>query len=247
MIINYQDLLNQSVSGEILTKLQAIQIQNQLLPFADFENSIDFKHLSIVAGADLAYWKQGATEYGVCSIVLLDYKTRQVIETCSEFGQISFPYIPGCLSFREIPLILKTSKKLKHTPDLYLFDGNGYLHPRHMGIATHAGIYFNCPTIGVAKSYYKIGDTKYDMPQNTAGSYCDIQIGEEIYGRALRTLPSVRPIFVSIGNKINLEDATQITQYFITKESHIPLPTRLADIETHKKRKQYQEMFSDIK
>jgi deoxyribonuclease V len=105
-----------------------------------------------------------------------------------------------------------------------------------MGLATHAGIIIDKPSIGVAKSYYKINGVDYKMPEK---SYTDIIIGNEVYGRALRTKDDVKPIFISIGNKIDLDTATIMTIKMIDQNSRIPIPTRLADLMTHKMRKKH--------
>jgi len=230
--MNEQTLNNLSFS-------EAILIQNELSrKIVLSANGIT--SVESVAGVDLAYWKVGDEEYAVCCIVVLDERTKRTIESKYSFGKVEVPYIPGCLAFRELPLILETVKKLDTIPDLYMFDGNGYLHPRHMGIATHASFYLNKPTIGVAKSYYKIDDVDFVMPVNEKNAYTDIIISGEIYGRALRTVKDVRPIFISAGNYIDLDTTMKIVCDFVDKESHIPLPTRLADIETHKMRKELQ-------
>lgn len=116
----------------------------------------------------MAYWTEETVEYAVCCIVILEQGTMKVLESKYTFGKVEVPYIPDCLAFRELPLILETVRKLEIQPDLYMFDGNGYLHPRHMGIATHASFYLNKPTIGVAKSYYKIENARYQEPHPTA-------------------------------------------------------------------------------
>lgn len=225
---------------KIKNKATAIQIQNRLNKYVVLSNDLDYKGLQKVAGVDLAYWKELNKEYAVCCIVVIDFNTNEILEKVHAVGEINFPYISGCLAFREIPLVLKAVKKLNTNPDLYVFDGNGYLHPRHMGLATHAGIYLRKPTIGVAKSYYKIDNTDFIMPENIEGAYSNIVIHSEIYGRVLRTHKDVKPIFLSIGNYIDLEISTKIISSLVTKESHIPIPTRLADIETHKMRKLYK-------
>lgn len=154
------------------------------------------------------------------------------------YGEILIPYIPGFLAFRELPLVIEAVKKLTKQPDVYMFDGNGYLHYRHMGIATHASFYLDKPTIGVAKSYLKIENVDFTMPDNELGAYTDIIINNEIYGRALRTTKNVKPIFVSCGNWIDLDTSTEIVMNCINNKSRLPIPIRLADIETHKIRKQ---------
>lgn len=212
-----------------------IEIQNKL------SNKIimytDKKEFKYVSGVDLAYWTESDGEYAVCCIVTLEQKTLQVIESKFTFGKVNIPYILGCLAFRELPLILETSKKLKKKTDLYMFDGNGYLHPRHMGIATHASFYLEKPTIGIAKNYYKIGNTNYRMPINEKNAFTDIIINGDVYGRVLRTCKNVKPIFISVGNFIDLETTTEVVCNFAQKESHIPQPTRLADMETRRIRK----------
>ncbi len=217
---------------------KAISIQNELAGKIQLCGCNE-QAVKTVAGVDMAYWKRQEKEYAVCCIVVLDKQTKHVIETKHAFGEIHVPYMAGCLAFRELPLVLETSKKLEKIPDLYVFDGNGYLHPRHMGIATHASFYLNRPTIGVAKSYYKIHDVEFCMPHNEKNAYTDIVIDGEVYGRVLRTMKDVKPIFVSAGNYIDLDTATELVCNLTNKESHIPIPTRLADIETHRMRELY--------
>lgn len=227
------------MKNEIIEKQKFIEKQNSMRKQINFHNYVSLPSIKYIAGVDLAYWKNENIEFAVCCIVVIDFKTHDVIEKVEYMDEIGFPYIPGCLAFREIPLFIEANKKLKNIPDIYFFDGNGYLHPRHMGIATHAGILLGKPTIGVAKSYYKIEKVNFDIPDNYDNSSTDIVINNEIYGRVLRTRKNVKPVFISIGNMIDLETATMIVKDLITKESHIPLPTRLADIETHKMRKVY--------
>ena len=215
----------------------AINIQNSLKNNIVIKNNND--NFKTIAGVDLSYYKNNNIEIGFCSIFVLDYNTKEVIENKYTIGKVNIPYIAGCLAFRELPLIIKTVKKLECIPDLYIFDGNGYLHPRNMGIATHASFYLKKPTIGVAKSYYKFFEFDFKNIENKFGAYKDIIYNNIIYGRVLKTQKDVKPIFVSIGNYIDLERCTSIVLDFITIESHIPLPIRLADIQTHKLRKEY--------
>ena len=106
-----------------------------------------------------------------------------------------------------------------------------------MGIASHASFYLNAPTSGVAKTYYRVEkDLDYTEPDAASGSYTDIVYNNEIYGRVLRTHDNVRPVFVSVGNNISLDTAVMLTMDMVNKESRIPVPTRLADLETHKMR-----------
>lgn len=209
-------------------------IQNELRKGISLYDSFEVSALKTAAGVDLAYWKNGDMEYAVCCIVVVDIATREVIEKKHFSDRIEVPYIPGFLAFRELPLILKTAKLLETKPDIFVFDGNGYLHPRHMGIATHASFYLDKPTFGVAKSYYRVDkQTDYIEPENEAGSFTDIIIGGEVYGRALRTHRDVRPVFVSVGNHMTLDTVCALALKLTDKDSHVPVPTRLADLETH--------------
>ena len=215
-----------------------LRCQNELRSRIYTDDTFDYHSIKLVAGVDLAYWKNGDDECAVCCIIVINFGTHEVIEKKQYSGKIEVPYMPGFLAFRELPLVLKTVELLENSPDIFMFDGNGYLHPRHMGIATHASFYLNKPTIGVAKTYFRVDKkTDYTEPKKTAGSFTDIIINEEVYGRALRSHTDVKPVFVSVGNNISLDTATEITMSLVEKESHIPIPTRLADLETHTMRK----------
>ena len=209
-------------------------IQNELRGQISQQDSFDPDGIRTVAGVDLAYWQEEDGEHAVCCIVVIDRSTRTVTEKKHFAGKIDFPYIPGFLAFRELPLVRRTAQLLGVQPDLYVFDGNGYLHPRHMGIATHASFYLDKPTMGIAKTYFRVDKmTDYTEPENEAGSSTDIVIGGEVYGRALRTHTGVKPVFVSVGNRISLDTACRLAMELTDRESHIPVPTRLADLETH--------------
>jgi deoxyribonuclease V len=217
-----------------------IKKQIELMREIDLHNAVSISAIKRIAGVDLAYWKKGEDEYANCCIVVLDFPSLEVIEEKYTVKKVDVPYIPGCLAFRELPLFEEVYSLLETDVDVIFFDGNGYLHPRHMGLATHAGILIKKPTIGIAKSYYKINDVDFIMPESNAGAYTDIIIDGEVYGRVLRTAENVKPIFLSIGNKIDLDTAMELTNMVITKDSHIPAPTRMADLMTHKVRKKYQ-------
>ncbi|CAH2214823.1 endonuclease V [Tepidibacter aestuarii] len=210
-----------------------VKIQNDLKGKIELKNRIEENGINICAGVDLAYWEKDGETYGACSIIVLNYKTKEVIEKVYSHGKITVPYIAGFLAFREIPLIIEAAEKLNLEPDVFLFDGNGYLHYNHMGIATHASLFLNKPTIGVAKSYLKIDGVDYIMPENEKGSYKDILINEEVYGRVVRTRKDVKPIFISCGNYIDLETSNKIVMELVNKDSRLPIPVRLADLETH--------------
>ncbi len=218
-----------------------IEQQYELQKKINLKNEVNVAEVKTIAGVDLAYWDEDDAEYAVCCIIVIDYKTKEVIEKVYHKDTVKVPYISGCLAFREIPVFQEAYKKLQSSPDVFFFDGNGYLHPRHMGLATHAGILIDKPSIGIAKRYCMVQNVEFVMPDEEADSYTDIEIDGEVYGRVLRTHTGIKPIFLSVGNKIDLETATIMTKELVSNESHVPLPTRLADLMTHEVRKQYQE------
>ena len=228
---------------------QFLAVQNEMRSRLNCTDSFDKTKVSTIAGVDLAYWQSDDNiEQAVCCIVVIDFATHEIIEKKHFAGKIDVPYMPGFLAFRELPLIIKTVELLEHSPDIYMFDGNGYLHPRHMGIASHASFYLNSPTVGVAKTYYRVDkNLDYIEPENKTGSYTDIVFNSEIYGRVLRTQMNVKPVFVSTGNNISLDTATDITISLVEKDSHIPISTRYADLETHIERNKYRSEVLQIK
>ena len=118
-----------------LSEAGCIQIQRQLSAHIVSQGSLTLPTIGSVAGVDLAYWQEGDAERAVCCIVVIDCRDRRVVEKQYATGTVHFPYIPGCLAFRELPLVLEAAAKLSAAPDLYIFDGNGILHPRRMGLA----------------------------------------------------------------------------------------------------------------
>lgn len=209
------------------------RIQKKLAENITLKNKFCINDIKTCAGVDLAYWMKDEEEYATCCIVVIDYKAKEVLEKVYSYGKINEPYIPGYLAFRELPLIIEAIEKLEIEPDIFVFDGNGYLHFNHMGSATHASFFLNKPTIGVAKSYLKIRGIDFEMPKEEMGAYNDIVIDDEVYGRVLRSRSNVKPIFISCGNYIDLETSTEIIMNLLNKESRIPIPVRLADLETH--------------
>jgi len=206
--------LTDSLRAKFLAEQESLRTQ------LDFTNCISLPEIRTAAGVDLAYWDTpDGVQHAVCCIAVIDVQTHSVIERASAAGIIDVPYCPGFLAFRELPLVSQVVRSLRTVPDLFVFDGNGILHPRCMGIAAHAGAVLGIPSMGIAKTYYRVDDTDYTEPEQEAGSYTDIVIGGDVRGRVLRTHTGVKPVFVSVG----------LTE----KESHIPLPTRIADLDTH--------------
>ncbi|MET3574955.1 endonuclease V [Bhargavaea ullalensis] len=214
-----------------------VGIQEMLRQQVRTNRPLTFSGLSTVAGVDIAYGEQEGMETGFCHIALFKLPSMEIIERAESQGPITVPYMPGFLTFRELPLILDAAQKLQNVPDLFMFDGNGILHPRRMGIATHASFFLGKPTIGIAKTYFKVGETEYLQPAPEKGSFTDIIVGGEPIGRAVRTSAGVKPVFVSPGNQIDLSSATDIALQLTGPDSRIPVPVREADIQTRNMRR----------
>ncbi len=177
-----------------------------------------------IAGVDISVEKAKGVATGV--VVVLSYPGLRVVETKVVQGSLEFPYIPGLLSFRESPLTLAACGKLSIMPDLVLVDGQGVAHPRRFGLASHLGLFLDIPTIGCAKSLLC---GSHEMPGVEPGSYTEIVDRGEIIGVALRTRRGVKPVYVSIGHKIDLAGAI----HWVMECCHgyrLPEPTRLAHL-----------------
>ena len=182
----------------------------------------------IVGGVDVSYCKN--RKFGCATISIVDLSTLQLLELQTACNHVKIPYIPGLLAFRELPLILQAWKKIQHHPDVLLVDGQGLIHPRRMGLATHLGILLEIPTIGVAKSKF-IG--QYTLPGPEQGEYTFVKDNSDIIGVSLRTKPHTKPIYVSIGNLITLEEAITIVLRTI-RSRKLPIPIIIADEESRK-------------
>ena len=148
----------------------------------------------------------------------------EVVETAIASMDVTFPYIPGLLSFREAPVCLAAVEKLENEPDVFLIDGQGIAHPRRLGLASHLGLFLDKPTIGCAKS--RLTGT-FEEPAVEKGSHRPLYDGDEVIGAVVRTRSNVKPLFVSVGHRCMLEDAIDLTLACATKY-RLPEPTRLA-------------------
>ena len=176
----------------------------------------------LVAGLDCAFSKDGKRI--IAAVVVLKLPDFEIIETQSAVCKVSFPYIPGLLSFREAPACLKAVEKLKTTPDLFIVDGQGIAHPRRLGLASHLGLFLDKPTVGCAKSRL-LGF--YKEPALAKGSFSPMRDKQETIGAVVRTRTDVKPVFVSVGHKCTLNDAVEIT-LVCANRYRLPEPTRLA-------------------
>jgi deoxyribonuclease V len=177
-----------------------------------------------IAGADVAYDKASGRCFA--AVVVMHIPTMKVIEEATTESQTSFPYVPGLLTFREGPALLAAFAKLRHRPDLIMFDGHGLAHPRRFGLASHMGYILDIPSIGCAKSLL-VGE--YGRVGSQAGSFAWLIDRGERVGAALRTRTGVRPIYVSPGHRVGFRAAIRLALLAVTKY-RVPEPTRLADI-----------------
>jgi deoxyribonuclease V len=178
----------------------------------------------IVAGADISYNRGSDVLYA--AVVLLRLPDLAEVERQSEVARAAFPYVPGLLSFREAPALLRCFRKLTSRPDLVMIDGQGIAHPRRIGIASHLGLVLDLPTIGCAKSIlcgrYELG--KLGLRRGSVAPLVDR--GEEV-GQAVRTRDGVNPVFVSVGHNIDLATAV-VVALRCGGGYRIPEPTRQA-------------------
>jgi deoxyribonuclease V len=220
---------------------EAREIQNALRQHWIEEDR--FEEIRTVAGLDAAFVVTGSqalrkkrshwtllrdANRAIGCVVMYRFPEMQEIERAYAIEPLRFPYVPGLLSFREIPVLLAALGKLTKMPDLLFCDGHGYAHPGRLGLAAHLGVVLDRPTIGCAKSIL-IGT--HGSLAEAAGSWTplvDERAGGEVIGAALRTRGGVKPIYVSQGNRISLETALRYT-LAVSDGYRIPRPTRDAD------------------
>jgi deoxyribonuclease V len=178
-----------------------------------------------VAGADCAFTPDGSEI--VAFVVVLALPGLREVARASGRAAASFPYVPGLLSFREAPSLLDAFAALTVRPDVVLFDGQGYAHPRRLGLASHLGLWLGLPTVGCAKSRLT-GEASEPGPRR--GSYRTLRDGEEAIGRVVRTRDGVKPLYVSPGHLCDMPGAMRLTLR-ANGGYRLPEPTRIADRE----------------
>ena len=181
-----------------VTPEEARQLQNELR--SQVIQTDRFGTINTVAGVDIGLKKDTA----LASVVVLSFPELQVVDSVVTESPVRFPYIPGLLSFREIPPLLTAFTALQTEPDLVIVDGQGIAHPRRFGLASHLGLILDKPTIGCAKSRLW---GRYEEPDSEQGAYTCLTDKGEIIGAAVRTRANVRVVYVSIGHRISLDSA----------------------------------------
>jgi deoxyribonuclease V len=187
-----------------LTVAQARELQLALRERIELRAPPDFRPRTI-AGADVSMEK--LARRGYAGIVTIDAATLETVEEASSAAALQMPYIPGYLSFRELPPLDDAFRKLRTKPDVVIFDGQGFAHPRRFGIACHGGLLWDVPTIGCAKSIL-VGE--HDEPGWARGSTAPLIHQGETVGVALRTRDGVKPVYVSPGHRMDIETAVRI-------------------------------------
>lgn len=206
-----------------VTPKEAIEIQERLRELVQIEPLNKDVHL--IGGCDISMSLYSTTFYG--GFVVLTYPELELVDQAFVKETVTFPYIPGLLSFREVPSLLHAWEKLATKPDLIAVDGVGIAHPRRIGIASHLGVLLDIPTIGCAKS---VLTGVYEEPAETAGSFSylrDTYHPEEILGAAMRTKNKVKPMFISPGHKITVDQSIKLIRSCV-KKHRLPEPTRFA-------------------
>lgn len=202
-----------------VTPSEAVEFQRKLAPLV-CKAPLEFSSIGTVGGLDVSVRDDRVR----AAVVVYDVATRAVVDQAIWEGPTLFPYVPGLLSFREIPAILPALKQLGVLPDVYMLDAQGLAHPRRFGLACHLGVLLDAPALGVAKSilvgrHGALGDEK--------GSAAPLVHRDETVGLALRTREGVKPVYVSVGHRVTLRDAAHLTMR-LAERWKLPQPTHLA-------------------
>ena len=215
-----------------VTPREAVEIQRELAGRVDRRRRRRRFHL--VAGADVSVSKESDRLFA--GVVVCRADDWSVAEQVGVVSRAAFPYVPGLLSFRECPALLKAMSRLKHRPDVVLCDAQGWAHPRRFGLACHFGLLLDLPSVGCAKSVL-VGE--YEGLGQAAGSRAALVDRGEVVGMAVRTRTGVAPVYVSVGHKIDLASAVEVVLRAAARY-RLPEPTRLAHLHVNALRRANQ-------
>lgn len=204
-----------------VTPAEAKAIQERLRGLVSARDRLGKFHS--VAGVDVGFEAGGKRTRA--AVAVLAFPSLKATTEAVATSATSFPYVPGLLSFREIPAIVAALNQLEELPQLILCDGQGYAHPRRFGLACHLGVLTGIPTIGVAKS--RLVGTHGRVPRSR-GSWVRLMDGNETIGAVLRTRKGVKPVFVSVGHRVSLDTAVELVMRCVTRY-RLPETTRAAD------------------
>ncbi len=208
-----------------VTPAEAREIQRSLADRVELIDLISLDDIHVVVGVDNGYIKQAEGTTGYAAAVAFTFPELEPIEMVIGSAPVNFPYIPGLLSFREAPGVMAALERLTVEPDVILFDGQGYAHPRRIGFASHMGVILDCPSVGCAKSRL-IG--QYEEPADEFGAWTPLIDHDEVIGAAVRTRVGHSPLFVSPGTKVSVEGAVAIALACCRDNRFMPIPTRAA-------------------
>lgn len=203
-----------------LSTNEAIELQRQLAAELNDEHPLDLAAVRTLAGVDVSV----KDKVSQAAVVVVRYPDMEPLETRTAEMPTPFPYIPGLLTFREGPVLVHVFEQLTIEPDVFMFDGMGRIHPRRMGIAAHMGLWLQKPTLGVGKTHF-IGE--YEQPAADKGSTSPITDKGEVIGQLVRTRANVKPVYVSVGHNMRLQDAVKLT-LACSPRYRLPTPIRLA-------------------
>jgi len=209
---------------------EAIALQQELAGQVRLANCLP-QPVTRVAGVDVSYEKHGDRFYA--GVVVLDFPSLEPVAEAHAFARVDFPYIPGLLSFRELPVLLDAFRALATVPDAVLVDGQGIAHPRRLGLASHLGLWLDLPTVGCAKSRL-CGD--HAEPGEQRGERTPLLLGGDEVGAVLRTRDQVKPMYISPGHRIDVAAAVELVLR-CTGRYRMPEPTRLAHHLTNRLRR----------
>jgi deoxyribonuclease V len=204
-----------------LTPKEAVALQRELAEHVD--RRMPLEQCDLIAGADISSPRFANVQYA--GAVVLRMADLSVVEQRSVVCETTFPYVPGLLSFRETPALLKAFALVESEPDVVVLDGHGYAHPRRFGFACHVGLWLNRPCLGCAKSRLVGTFKRLGAKAESRAALVD---RDEIIGAVVRTKTAVKPVFVSVGHRIDLDSAVR-TILAARAGYRIPEPTRLAD------------------
>ncbi|SFF10294.1 deoxyribonuclease V [Nitrosomonas sp. Nm166] len=203
-----------------VTPQQAVAIQERMRHFVETADRLP--EIFHVAGVDVGLEESG--QIARAAVVVLSFPNLKRVDQAIARRPVEFPYIPGLLSFRELPAVLDALARLHIQPDIILCDGQGIAHPRRLGIASHLGVLLDVPTIGVGKTRL----TGYHIePPDERGGWVPLQDKGEVIGAVLRTRPGVKPVYVSLGHRLTLQTAIQMVMACTTRY-RLPETTRQA-------------------
>jgi deoxyribonuclease V len=204
-----------------LTPSEAAALQKDLA--GEVDNAVPLGPWNTLAAADVSFDRGSPTLYA--AVVVVERGTWEVKTRVGVAGPASFPYVPGLLSFRELPAVLEAFSRLEEPPDVVLCDGQGIAHPRRLGIASHLGLWLGRPTVGCAKSLLC---GSYEEPGPDRGDQSPLIHRDEVIGSVLRTRSKVKPLFVSPGHLCDLPSAVDLVMETTSGRLRLPTPARLA-------------------